>query len=142
MNRDAVETEPTRWRADSDGHQRLVGSRCLACAAIVFPARASCAKCTSVDVSEHLLARCGRLWTWTMQDFAPKSPPFAGDVGDFVPFPVGYVELPGEAIVEARLVDVDPDRIAIGDEMLLVIWPFERADGTSIKTYGFTGVAR
>ena len=39
--------------------------------------------------------RRGRLWAWTTQDFPPPSPPYAGPTGeDFVPFGVGYVELP------------------------------------------------
>ena len=45
-------------------------------------------------MEEQLLARRGRLWAWTTQDFPPPSPPYAGPTGkDFVPFGVGYVEL-------------------------------------------------
>ena len=41
------------------------------------------------------LARRGTLWAWTTQSFPPP-PPYAGPTGkDFVPFGVGYVELPG-----------------------------------------------
>ena len=47
----------------------------------------------------------GTLWTWTVQGFRPKSPPYEG-TDEFVPYPVGYVELAGEAKVESLLVDV------------------------------------
>ena len=64
-------------------------------------------------MAEHLLARRGRLWAWTTQDFPPPSPPYAGPTGkDFVPFGVGYVELPGEVKVETRLTEADPDGAA------------------------------
>ena len=53
------------------------------------------------DVGERLLAREGTLWTWTVQGFRPKSPPYEGPV-EFEPYPVGYVELPGEVKVETR----------------------------------------
>ena len=72
-------------------------------------------------MAEHLLARRGRLWAWTTQDFPPPSPPYAGPTGsDFVPFGVGYVELPGEVKVETRLTESDPDVLAPGMEMELV----------------------
>ena len=64
-------------------------------------------------MAEHLLPRRGRLWAWTTQDFPPPSPPYAGPTGkDFVPFGVGYVELPGEVKVETRLTESDPDVLA------------------------------
>src|SRR5215217_4680417 len=90
------------WPADEP---RLIGSRCANCGTTTFPAQSSCPRCTSTDVSEHLLARRGTLWTWTVQGFRPKSPPYEGN-DDFVPYSVGYVELPGEAEVESLLVGV------------------------------------
>ncbi|MGE3621431.1 MAG: Zn-ribbon domain-containing OB-fold protein [Acidimicrobiia bacterium] len=127
-----------RFRDDQDGRARLVGSTCRRCGATSFPAQPSCTRCTSTDVAERLLARQGRLWTWTVQAFPPKAPPYAGVVEGFEPFCVGYVELPGEVIVEGHLVDVDADALSIGDEMELVVWPFPRADGTAVPTHGFT----
>jgi uncharacterized OB-fold protein len=108
------------WPADDP---RLIGSRCRNCGTVTFPAQASCPRCTGTDVEEHLLARRGRLWTWTVQGFRPKSPPYEGPA-DFEPYPVGYVELPGETKVETLLVDVAPDDLEIGSEMELTIVPF------------------
>ena len=89
---------------------QLIGSRCDACGIVTFPAQDSCPRCASTAMSEHLLSRQGRLWAWTTQDFPPPSPPYAGPTGkDFVPFGVGYVELPGEVKVETRLTESDPD---------------------------------
>jgi uncharacterized OB-fold protein len=115
------------WPADEP---RLIGSRCRACGVVGFPARRSCAACTSVDVEEHLLGRTGTLYTWTVQGFRPKAP-YRGPE-EFEPYGVGYVELPGEVRVEARLTVADPDRLRIGLPMELVIVPF----GDSV-TYAF-----
>jgi hypothetical protein len=57
-----------------------------------------------------LLASDGRLWAWTVQRFAPPSPPYVTDaIADFVPFPVGYVELGGVIRIESRLLAAPED---------------------------------
>ncbi len=79
----------------------------------------------------------GTLWSWTVQRFRPKSPPYAGPEA-FRPYPVGYVELPDEVIVEARLVDVAIEDIRSGMAMELAIVPFtETAAGDTITTFAF-----
>jgi uncharacterized OB-fold protein len=105
------------------GPPRLIGSQCAECGVVAFPKQASCQKCTSRDVVERLLARRGTLWSWTVQGFAPKSPPYAGDLDTFEPYGVGYVELPGEVRVEARLSEADPARLLIGMPMELTLIP-------------------
>jgi uncharacterized OB-fold protein len=106
------------WPADQP---RLIGSRCRECGVVTFPAQRSCPRCTSVDVEERLLGRTGTLYTWTVQGFRPK-PPYAGPE-EFEPYGVGYVELPGEVRVEARLTESDPSRLQIGMEMELTLIP-------------------
>lgn len=68
------------------------------------------------------LGRTGTLWSWTVQRFAPKSPPYAGPE-PFAPFAVGYVEL-DEVIVEARLDGVTFDTLRIGMPLKLAVVPF------------------
>ena len=116
----------------------LVGSRCRRCGVIAFPPQASCAACTSSDVEERRLARRGTLWTWTIQCFAPKSPPYVGSAENFAPYGVGYVELPGEVRVEARLTEADAQRLRIGMPMELVVVPAPGPDGA--MTYAFRPV--
>jgi uncharacterized OB-fold protein len=91
-------------------------------------------------MAEHLLARRGRLWAWTTQEFPPPSPPYAGPSDDaFVPFGVGYVELGGEVKVESRLTRADG--LEIGMEMELVLVPFRAdADGNEVVTFAFRPV--
>jgi uncharacterized OB-fold protein len=117
---------------------QLIGSRCTACGVITFPRQPSCPRCASLDVEERLLARRGTLWSWTIQCFPPKSPPYvAVDPDKFEPYGVGYVELPGEVRVEARLTEADPDRLAIGMPMELVLIPAPSAEATGVVTFAF-----
>jgi uncharacterized protein len=111
---------------------QLIGSKCIACGIVTFPAQDSCPRCAATDMAQHLLPRRGRLWAWTTQDFPPPSPPYSGPTGkEFMPFGVGYVELPGEVKVEARLTSADPAVLEQGMEMELVLVPFRTdADGT------------
>ncbi|WP_066553347.1 Zn-ribbon domain-containing OB-fold protein [Croceicoccus bisphenolivorans] len=109
---------------------RLVGGRDRDSGRIVFP-------CPANDRFEPVpLSRSGTLWSYTIQRFRPKSPPYAGPEA-FSPFPVAYVELPGETIVEARLVDVDFADIAIGMALEFVTVPLDpdAADPVAIPAF-------
>lgn len=125
------------WPADVP---QLIGSRCAPCGLVTFPAQDACPRCASTEMVQRLLARSGRLWAWTTQEFPPPSPPYAGPTGDaFVPYAVGYVELPGEVKVEARLTEAEGLRI--GMEMELVVVPFRRDDaGREVVTFAFQPV--
>jgi uncharacterized OB-fold protein len=121
------------WPSDEP---QLIGSRCRQCRTVAFPAQGSCVRCTSTDIAEHLLAREGTLWTWTVQGFRPKSPPYTGPE-EFVPFPLGYVELPGEVKVETRIVGATPCDLRIGMPMELAIVPFDTESGPPVLTFAF-----
>jgi uncharacterized OB-fold protein len=114
------------WPSDDP---QLIGSRCGDCGIVTFPSQDSCPRCSSTAMEEHLLARRGRLWAWTTQDFPPPSPPYAGPTGkEFVPFAVGYVELGGEVRVETRLTEATADTLTTGAEMELVVVPFRESE--------------
>ena len=100
----------------TEDEPRLIGSECERCGTVTFPRQRSCPRCTSEDVHPRELATRGALWTWTIQCFAPKAPPYLeGGVDEFEPYGVGYIELPGEVRVEARLTESDPDAVADRD---------------------------
>ena len=67
------------------------------------------------------LSREGKLWSWTRQDFKPK-PPYDGPE-EFEPFLVGYIELPGEVIVESHIVGSTLEDLKLGMPMEFVIVP-------------------
>ena len=125
-----------------DGRPTLIGSRCTNCGNHMFPRQNGCPKCMSDQQEDVELATTGTLWTWTVQAFPPKAPPYLGPVGDdFEPYGVGYVELPGEVRVESRLTESDPDKLEIGMEMELVIEELGTDDdGNELITYAFAPV--
>jgi uncharacterized OB-fold protein len=120
--------------AGSAAEPRLIGSQCERCGTVTFPRQGSCPRCTAEDVRERLLSPRGTLWTWTVQCFEPKSPPYAGGE-DFEPYAVGYVELPGEVRVEARLTDVGSEELEIGMPMELTLIP--APGGSGALTFAF-----
>lgn len=125
------------WPSDEP---RLMASQCGDCGQVGFPAADHCARCGGTRPTPRLLADRGTLWTFTTQNFRPPSPPYDGaDTAEtFVPYTVGYVELPGEVMVEARLTEPDPGRLAIGQEMRLAIVPYTvDPDGTPVVTFAF-----
>lgn len=105
---------PGLWTAGE--RPALVGGRDKSTGRIVFPNPGG----ESFDAAE--LPRQGTIWSWTVQRFAPKSPPYAGPE-PFDPFALGYVELPGAVIVETRFVGIPFDRLKTGLPVELVIVP-------------------
>ncbi|OYZ97561.1 MAG: DNA-binding protein [Novosphingobium sp. 17-62-8] len=101
-----------------DSPPRLIGGRERTSGRVVFP-------CPSGALYEPVaLSRSGTLWSYTIQRYRPKSPPYAGPEA-FRPWPVGYIELPGEVIVEARLTDVAFEDIHIGMPLELTLIPLD-----------------
>jgi uncharacterized OB-fold protein len=122
-----------------DGQPVLIGSRCTNCDNHMFPRQDGCPRCMFNEQEDVELATRGTLWTWTVQAFPPKSPPYLGPVGDdFEPYGVGYVELPGQLRVEARLTESDPEKLQIGMDMEIVPHVLcTDDDGNDVVTYAF-----
>ena len=97
----------------------------------MFPTQDDCPKCSGSSTEAVELGRTGMLWTWTVQGYPPKSPPFAGnsDPASFQPFGVGYVEVDGKVRVESRLTVADTEQLEIDMAMEMVIEPLFRERG-------------
>ena len=78
----------------------------------------------------------GRLWSWTIQRFRPKSPPYAGPA-EFTPYAVGYVALGDAIIVESRLACVAFDDMRIGLPLRLSTETFTFENGETRLTFAF-----
>ena len=129
------------WPSDEP---RLIGARCASCGLVGFPAGTACLRCGGTEAAQVLLPDRGTLWTFTTQDFRPPSPPYDGadTAQTFRPYALGYVELAGEVMVEARLTEPDPARLAIGQPMQLAIVPYSvTQDGVEIMTFAFAPVS-
>ena len=115
------------WQGDPPA---LVGGRDRTSGRIVFP-------CPADGRYEPVpLPRKGRIWSWTVQRFPPKSPPYAGPE-PFEPFALGYVELDGAVIVEARFHGIAFDKLRTGLPVELAIVPLK--DGTDIFAFTLAG---
>tara|TARA_B100001059_G_scaffold21924_1_gene17565 strand:+ start:452 stop:862 length:411 start_codon:yes stop_codon:yes gene_type:complete len=118
------------WPSDQP---KLLGSKDTETGRYFFPAKKS-------NTHEQVeLSTKGKLWTWTVQRFMPKTPYIGTEKPeDFKPYAVGYIELPGEIMVESRLEGVNPEDLEIGMEMELSIDPFvKNEDGEELMMFSF-----
>jgi uncharacterized OB-fold protein len=122
--------DPGLWSNDPEPH--LMGGK-LPSGEVVFPMPQGDA---GKDVEPYKLSRQGKLWSWTSQGFLPKTPYEGSGNGegqgppDFVPFLLGYIELPGEVIVESYIVDAELDDLELGMDMEFCIVPFNQQHTT------------
>ena len=112
---------PGLWT--DEAQPRLIGGRRRHDGEIVFPLPEGD---TAADYDAIPLSRTGTLWSWTIQGFRPKAPYTGPEV--FEPYALGYVELPGEVIVETRL--TASAGLTIGMPVELVIVPFDATRAT------------
>jgi uncharacterized OB-fold protein len=115
---------------------RLLGGRRRSDGRIVFPLPVG-PEAALYDAFP--LAAEGALWSYTVQRFRPKSPYNGpGDDNGFRPYAVGYIELPGQIIVESRIETVDLESLTIGMPMRFGLQTFRQdADGVDVLTYSF-----
>ena len=98
---------------DTDDGPRLVASRCAHCspAVVTFPTQARLPALRRRRDGGVPAPPAGTLWTFTTQEFIPKSPPYAiveTPEETFQPYGVGYVEFEGLLKVEGRLTETTP----------------------------------
>jgi uncharacterized OB-fold protein len=114
----------------------LLGSRCGNCDNVAFPPATGCQRCGQQDMSAVELSRSGLVWGHTVQRFAPKSPPYVPPADGFVPFAVGYVELPEGVRVEAVLDCVDFEELTGAEVSLVAVSPVPRFATTTAGGVG------
>jgi len=119
------------FERDADGRPTLLAGRDRETGRLVFPPPGDTDRFEIVP-----LPRDGRLWSWTVQRFRPKSPPYAGPDA-FEPYAVGYVALGDAIIVEGRLTGAPLDGYRIDMPMTLVGERFVMADGEARTTFAF-----
>ena len=81
----------------------------------------------------------GKLWSFTVQRFRPKTPPYIGadDDKSFVPYAVGYVEFEGQVIAEGRILTSDFSTLKIGQTMKVEVETFPTSTRGAVATYAF-----
>ncbi len=114
----------------TDPNLCLIGGRHRHTRKFVFPLP------TAGDFDAVELPARGVLWSFTVQRFAPKSPPYRR-TDPFVPFAVGYVELPGALIVESPLTQVAFEDLRVGLAMELTTIACGHDAGEIVQTFAF-----
>lgn len=122
---------------------RLLGSRCGVCGTASFPpGRSYCPNpsCDGSGLETAELSRTGRLWSWTVNHYAPPPPYVSPD--PFEPYAVAAVELSEERIVVLGQLapGVDPEALEIGTEMELVLGSLTAEDGGSLAIWNWRPV--
>lgn len=113
-----------------EAEPRLIGGKERESGRIVFP-------CPAASAYEPVsLSREGTVWSFTVQRYRPKTPPYAGPEA-FRPWIVAYVELPGEVIVEAPLYGVAFDDVKIGMRVRFAPAPLNPDDAASVLIPAF-----
>ncbi len=122
-----------------DAPPSLIGSRCLDCGEHAFPSQSSCRACSGQNMADVDLGNEGRLWTWTIQSFMPKTPYHTDETPEtFRPYGVGYIELACGLKVESRLRENKADQLEIGMPMRLEIITVRKDDeGAELLTFQF-----
>ena len=110
---------------------RLLAGRNRASGKLVFPPPGDEEAFETVELPNR-----GTLWSYTVQRFPPKSPPYRG-AEPFAAFAVGYVELPGALIVESRLVDVPFESLRVGLPMELTTFALRTDEHGRVMMFAF-----
>jgi uncharacterized OB-fold protein len=116
---------------EASGAPILLGGRDRVTGRLVFPLPADENRFERIPLPDR-----GRLWSWTIQRFRPKSPPYAGPA-EFTPYAVGYVALDEAIIVEGRLSGVAFEDLRIGLPLRLTTESFTFENGETRLTFAF-----
>jgi uncharacterized protein len=118
------------------GKGSLIGSKCRKCGAQFFVKRDICESCQSQNLEEITLSDRGKLYAFSVMNY-PAPPPYK-PATPFVPFGVGWVELPEGLVIYSLLTENNPAKLKIGMEMELTFSKFDQdKDGNDIMVSMF-----
>jgi 3-hydroxy-3-methylglutaryl CoA synthase len=133
-----VETEPVRaftglpvMEREERQDLRLYGQRCAACGAVQYPRRHVCWQCSGKDLTEHRLARRGRVFTFTKDHLVPTPDP---------PTVMLAADLEGGGRFYTQLTDGDPDVVTFDMPVELTFRRFHEGAGLANYFWKFRPV--
>jgi hypothetical protein len=97
----------------------LIGSRCGSCGTYFFPKELVFCRnpsCDGTDLAETPLSRTGKVWSYTVNHYAPPPPFVAAD--PFEPYGVAAVELAEERMV---ILGQTLGVVGVGDDVRIVV---------------------
>jgi len=115
---------------------RLLGSRCRQCDELFFIERPLCENCQGSDLETVPLSSSGKLYAFSVM-YYPAPPPYKAP-DPFVPYGVGWIELPEGLVLYSLLTENDPAKLKVGMDMELVIDKFsEDEQGNDVMVCRF-----
>jgi uncharacterized OB-fold protein len=98
----------------------LPAAQCPQCGLIGYPASmTTCPRCTASPLAPVTVNGDGTIWSYTVQRFAPKSPPYVPSGTDFEPFVVAYVQTRDGIRIEGIVAGIALDQVRIGTPVRL-----------------------
>jgi uncharacterized protein len=130
-----------------DDKPALLGSRCLTCATVFFPAITFFCRnpeCDGAGFEPVSLSRQGKIWSYTDAQYQPP-PPYIPSPDGHEPFALAAVELEAERMVVLGQVATGfgVQDLYVGQEVELVVEPLYRVDDLEYVVYRWrpTGAA-
>lgn len=123
--------ELPRYHRLRSSFYRLRASRCVGCRTTHFPPRSRCHLCASDQVEEVHLSGRGRVLSLTR-----VNQPARGFI-DAAGTPTALIELREGLCLIAQLTDVDPDGVAVGQEVEMVVRRLRTDQEQGLIVYGY-----
>ena len=118
------------WRLKAQRYS-LVGEECDNCGTKLFPPRDVCLECEAPAKELFTFTGHGEVYSHTTIYDAPAG------FEEFAPYTVALVKLDEGPLITAQLTDIEPDDVAIGQEVEMVTRKM-RTDGTEgMIIYGY-----
>ncbi len=113
---------------------RLEAKKCTKCGKILFPPRLICPKCSNKKFKTINLKDEGKLLTYTIIRVASEK--FSKET----PFAIGIVETKDGVRLTTQIVDVDLEKLKIGQKVKLVFRKIQDDGKAGIHMYGYKAV--
>jgi len=117
------------WRLKNQRYN-LEGTTCR-CGYKSFPPRKVCPKCKENPQSTARFIGTGEVYSYTTMYEAPEG------FEEYVPYTVALIALDDGPMISAQLTDVEPEDVAIGLRVEMVIRKLKEQGETGLIVYGY-----
>lgn len=118
-----------RYHRLRPSYYRLEGQRCAGCSSLQFPPASVCRRCKTHDLAPHRFSGKGKVYSFAEVGYAPR--------GFAAPYLVALVELEEGVLITAQLTDIEPEDVAIGLPVEMVIRRLQEHGPEGYLVYGY-----
>lgn len=113
---------------------RLEAGKCTGCGYIAFPPRLICPECGNKSFEQINLKPEGKILTYTILQIA------SDNFSTQTPFAVAVIETDEGARLTAQVVDCQPEEVATGKKVRLMLRLIQKEGHAGILQYGYKAV--